>query len=86
MLSPKLTKHFLQLRRLIALPILLSLLGLSLAACSTASTGVAPAVAIKFACDTYGKGGTYDSTRDTRETARGVQNKNQRFSNIGCKL
>jgi hypothetical protein len=45
-----------------------------------------PAAAVKFACDTYGKQNTWDSTRDTEETVQGIKVKRQAFRNIGCKL
>lgn len=72
-----LSRHF---PRLIA-PLTLLFLGCGLlASCSTLTTGVVPAVAIKYACDRYGAPITYDSTKDTRETTRQVQVKNKAFA------
>lgn len=67
-----------------ALLIALSFLAANLAGCGTFSTAAAPDISL--ACNTYQKGATYDSTRDTSETVRGVRVKNQSFSNIGCDL
>lgn len=58
----------------------------ALTACSATRSTPAPEIAIQFACETYGAGGTYDSTRDTRQTTKDVQNKNARFAGIGCDL
>lgn len=70
--------------RVTALLIALSCLGASLAGCATFSTAAAPDVSL--ACNTYGKQNTYDTTRDTKETVRGIQVKKDAFGRIGCDL
>ena len=75
--SPRHSARLMQL----SFPVLACLLA---TACATTSTGLAPAK--ELACDTYGVGTTYDSTRDTAQTVREVQTHNQAFENIGCNL
>lgn len=66
--------------RLIALLMLLSLLGPTLAGCSIPTTAPALAVANKYGCDKFGEPITYDSQRDTAETTRQVKVKNAAFA------
>jgi len=57
---------------------LLSCLVPILAGCTHRGTGTAAA------CDAYGSPLTYSGSRDTKETARGIEIKNKTFSKLGC--
>lgn len=87
MLTPKFKSSLSRLRISLVMRLsFLALVCLPVIGCATLSTGVVDKPDATLACSTYGKGITYDSTRDTAQTSHEVQVHNKAFQNIGCDL
>lgn len=64
--------------------IAISLLTASLAGCRTAGTVTAPQVAIDYACQLYGDPIMASGSKDTRQTAKRANQKDETFHQAGC--
>ena len=72
--------------RLSVILIVLCLPTLLAAQCQTPGIGTAAKPEKSVACQLYGRAATYSKSRDTKETVRIIQRKNQAFKNYGCNI